>query len=104
MDFAATVWPRYVSNHTIKCALNAFRGMLTSCGPKWMVLEARKLSKHLLEDENLAAILVGSFEYVQSTVNALDSMGYDEAAKEVYGETYSEWKKRHQKKASDEQM
>merc|ERR1719367_1320659 len=29
---------------------------------------------------------------------------YDEACAYVYGEPYSEWKKRHQKKASEEQM
>ncbi len=37
-------------------------------------------------------------------VNSLDSFGYDEAAQLVYGCTYPEWKKRHMKKATDEQL
>lgn len=37
-------------------------------------------------------------------IDALDSFGYDEAAQYVYGCTYPEWKKHHQKKATDEQM
>ena len=38
------------------------------------------------------------------TVDALDSFGYDEAAKLVYGESYLEWKKRCQKSATEEQL
>eukprot|EP00980_Cylindrotheca_fusiformis_P019325 scaffold6638_cov127-Cylindrotheca_fusiformis.AAC.9 len=34
----------------------------------------------------------------------LDGMGYDEAAKYVYGMAYPEWKQQHLKKASDAQM
>ena len=37
-------------------------------------------------------------------MDALDSFGYEEAAKEVYGCTYPEWKERHQKKATEEQV
>ena len=37
-------------------------------------------------------------------VNSIDSFGYDEAAQLVYGCTYPEWKKRHMKKATDEQL
>jgi molybdopterin adenylyltransferase len=37
-------------------------------------------------------------------VQALNAMGYGEAAQHVYGMTYGEWKERHQKKATDEQM
>jgi len=35
---------------------------------------------------------------------ALNAMGYEEAAQHVYGMTYGQWKKQHQKKATDEQM
>ena len=71
-----------------------------------MVLEARKLSKLLGKDASFATSFIGKNEekYRQLTINALDSFGYDEAAKEVYGITYPDWKKRHQKKATDEQL
>jgi molybdopterin adenylyltransferase len=38
------------------------------------------------------------------TIQALNAMGYEEAAQHVYGMTYSDYKKRHQKKATDEQV
>lgn len=69
-----------------------------------MVLEARKLSKELQLDENSATVLSINKGEVQSTIDALDSFGYDEAAKEVYGVTYPEWKQRHQKKATEEKL
>ena len=73
--------------------------------PKWMVLEARKLSNQLKSaDKTFAAGFIGNDEQCKSATNALDSLGYDEAAKEVYGVTYPEWKKRHQKKATDEKL
>jgi hypothetical protein len=40
----------------------------------------------------------------RNIVDTLDSFGYDEAAQLVYGCTYPEWKKRHMKKATDEQL
>jgi molybdopterin adenylyltransferase len=39
-----------------------------------------------------------------AVLQALNAMGYEEAAQHVYGMTNGEWKKRHQKKATDEQM
>ena len=69
-----------------------------------MVLEARKLSKQLQADGNFTTAFIGSEDDCKAAIQALDSLGYDEAAKEVYGETYPEWKKRHQKKATDEQL
>ena len=72
-----------------------------------MVLEARKLSKQLRTDvTSFATCFTGKNKEknIQLTINALDSFGYDEAAKEVYGITYPDWKKRHQKKATDEQL
>lgn len=38
------------------------------------------------------------------TIQALNQMGYAEAAEHVYGVSYEEWKKRHQRKATEEQM
>jgi molybdopterin adenylyltransferase len=37
-------------------------------------------------------------------LQALNAMGYEEAAQHVYRTTLGEWKKRHQKKATDEQI
>ena len=69
-------------------------GFCRNCLSKWLVVEARKLSDDIQKkgdaDENL--------------VQALDAMGYDEAAQYVYGMMYPEWKKRHAQKASDQQM
>ena len=39
-----------------------------------------------------------------ATIQALNQTGYDETARYVYGMTYGDWKKRHQQKATDEQM
>eukprot|EP00578_Thalassiosira_sp_NH16_P014587 CAMPEP_0181121350 /NCGR_PEP_ID=MMETSP1071-20121207/24693_1 /TAXON_ID=35127 /ORGANISM="Thalassiosira sp., Strain NH16" /LENGTH=535 /DNA_ID=CAMNT_0023206167 /DNA_START=55 /DNA_END=1662 /DNA_ORIENTATION=- len=83
-------------------------GFCRNCLAKWMVLEARKLSKRLRTDEDfVAAVSVGDgngYESATSVVDALGSLGYDEAAREVYGVTYPEWKKRHQRKATEEQL
>ena len=68
--------------------LMTISGFCRNCLAKWMVVEARKLSKDE-SDENL---------------QALDALGYDEAAQYVYGCDYGDWKKKHAKKASDEQM
>lgn len=57
-----------------------------------MVVEARKLSDS------------GDIENTAAVKQALDALGYDEAAQYVYGMGYDEWKKRHLKDASDEQM
>ena len=73
-----------------------------------MVLEARNLLKQLSStDRSIAKALVGGnyTDYkLQEIINALHSFDYDAAAKEVYGMTYPDWKKRHQKKATDEQL
>ena len=37
-------------------------------------------------------------------IQALDALGYNEAAEKVYGCTYNEWKQRHMKKVSDEKL
>jgi molybdopterin adenylyltransferase len=60
-----------------------------------MVLEARKLSESLKKED-----IVDRDQILQS----LDALGYDEAAQYVYGMDYSDWKKAHAKKASDDQM
>lgn len=71
---------------------------------QWMVLEARALSNSLRDDANFASMFSGCTEETPSIIKTLDAMGYDEAAQEVYGCTYQDWKKRHQKKSSDEQL
>jgi hypothetical protein len=68
---------------------------------QWLVVEARKISSEIS-----ANAVVSSYFYdqQQSVIEDLDAFGYDEAALLVYGGTYPEWKKLHQKKATDEQM
>ena len=39
-----------------------------------------------------------------AVIETLDAYDYDEAARVVYGCGYPEWKKHHQKKATDAQM
>lgn len=46
----------------------------------------------------------GDKEELDRVLQSLDAMGYDEAAQYVYGMNYGDWKKRHAKKASDDQM
>eukprot|EP00545_Synedropsis_sp_CCMP1620_P009574 CAMPEP_0119010758 /NCGR_PEP_ID=MMETSP1176-20130426/5229_1 /TAXON_ID=265551 /ORGANISM="Synedropsis recta cf, Strain CCMP1620" /LENGTH=383 /DNA_ID=CAMNT_0006963483 /DNA_START=10 /DNA_END=1161 /DNA_ORIENTATION=- len=67
--------------------LMTISGFCRNCLAKWMVMEARKLS--------------GDDEKQQQ---ALDALGYDEAAQYVYGCDYGDWKHKHAKKASDEQL
>lgn len=69
-----------------------------------MVLEARKLSKQLIEDESFATTFIDDKALCKQIIHDLNSFGKEEAAKEVYGSTISEWKKHHQKKATDGQM
>ena len=64
-------------------------------------MEARKLSDSIQKKADGEDTVV---ENIDSVVQALDAMGYDEAAQYVYGMMYPEWKKRHAQKASDEQM
>lgn len=71
---------------------------------QWLVLEARKLSKELRDDDSDVSTFAGNEGECKMTVDALDAFGYDEAAKIVYGESYLDWKKRHQKSASEAQL
>ena len=66
---------------------------------QWMVLEARRLVDH--DDDG--ATLIGGIVSSQDR-DILNSLGYEQAAQHVYGTTYGEWKKRHQKKATNEQL
>jgi len=62
-----------------------------------MVVEARRLSDSLKENP-------GDEQNLDDILQALDALGYDEAAQYVYGCNYGDWKKRHAKKATEEQM
>ena len=77
--------------------LMTLSGFCRNCLAKWLVVEARKLSADLKADESNNA---NNAQLIQ----ALDALGYDETAEHVYGCAYGEWKKRHAKKATDEQM
>jgi hypothetical protein len=68
-----------------------------------MVFEARKLSGDLISHRYSSSAITESEEGRTLIIDALNSFGYEEAAKEVYGCTYPEWKERHQQKATEEQ-
>jgi len=76
--------------------LMTLSGFCRNCLSKWLVLEARRVSTRLKKQTNI--------EYDVKTIQVLDSFSYDNAAEIVYGCEYSEWKKRHANKATDEQM
>jgi hypothetical protein len=84
--------------------LMTISGFCRNCLAKWMVLEARKLSKQLNTDDKLADRLIQEGETCQDIVHALNKWGYEDAAKIVYGCTYDLWKKRHQTKPTEEQL
>jgi len=76
--------------------LMTISGFCRNCLAKWLVLEARKVAKEMKG--------TNATNEQNNIINALDAMGYDDAAYEVYGCEYPKWKKRHAKKASVEQM
>lgn len=69
------------------------------------MVEARQLSNRIKEGKS-ADIARGTskMEDGDQIMQSLDALGYDEAAQYVYGMANGDWKKRHAKKASDEQM
>lgn len=88
---------------------------------QWMVVEARHLKDLIVGGNDVNAIVhaftrsgnpettqnrtpVQSAKALIEVTDALSTFGYDQAANEVYGVTYPEWKKRHQKKATEEQL
>lgn len=85
--------------------LMTISGFCRNCLAKWLVVEARKLSDSLKgeiskSDNNTSE----TTQELENILQSLDAMGYDEAAQYVYGMNYGDWKKRHSKKVSDEQM
>jgi len=84
--------------------LMTISGFCRNCLSKWMVLEARQLSKQLLEDSSVAVSLTIPLDQCEHVINFLNSFGYNEAAKIVYGLAYPVWKKRHQQKATEEKL
>jgi molybdopterin adenylyltransferase len=76
--------------------LMTISGFCRNCLAKWMVVEARRISQQL-KTTSLS-------EQDKSVIQALDALGYDEAAQHVYGMHYNDWKKRYNKKASEEVM
>ncbi len=65
-----------------------------STNKQWMVKTARQLVDDTSSCRHLSP----------DTVQALNQLGYAEAAEHVYGKSYDEWKKQHQRKATEEQM
>ena len=68
---------------------------------KWLVIQARKISDQIKDSD----VMISYFSDKQyAAIKTLDAYDYDEAARVVYGCGYPEWKKLHQKKATDAQM
>ena len=68
---------------------------------QWLVVQARKISDQIGAD-NVASSYFPDQQ--KKAIGSLDSFGYDEAAQYVYGCTYPDWKKLHQKETTAEQM
>merc|ERR1719232_1798217 len=64
-------------------------------------MEARRLSDEMKVASTSSSALKGANLGI---IQALDALGYNEAAEEVYGCDYSEWKKLHARKASEAQL
>ena len=80
-------------------------GFCRNCLAKWLVLEARKLGTALKKEQsNGKGSQLGSERDLHKLIRTLDAFGYDEAAEHVCGCTYPEWKKRFQKKATEDQL
>ncbi len=76
-------------------------GFCRNCLAKWLVLQARKISDRIGADDVAASYFSDQWK---GAIESLDSFGYDSAAQYVYGCAYPEWKERHQKKATEDQM
>jgi len=83
--------------------LMTISGFCRNCLAKWLVVEARKLSDEL-KISSASSSSSSSTQADADTIQALDAMGYDEAAEYVYGMGYDDWKKRYAKKATDAVM
>jgi len=85
--------------------LMTISGFCRNCLAKWMVLAARNLSNQLRSDVQSAVLIIEENSAArQDFLNALNKWGYEDAAKIVYGCSYAEWKKTHQRNATDEQL
>jgi len=112
--------------------LMAVSGFCRNCLAKWMVIGARNVAHYIRSssrDLGTSGCLAGDDDEHQQyssdppynnnnwmddtneneydcilLIDTLDSFGYDEAALEVYGCAYSEWKVRHQKEEITEEQ
>jgi len=80
--------------------LMTISGFCRNCLAKWLVVEARKLS----DDLKVKGATNNLTPDDKKTIQALDALGYDEAAEYVYGMAYTDWKNRYSKKATDAVM
>jgi Protein of unknown function (DUF1244) len=69
-----------------------------------MVLGARQMAAAKTAPSPSAPASLASLSDAADDLRALDSFGYDEAARRVYGTSYAEWKERHQRAATQEQL
>lgn len=81
--------------------LMTISGFCRNCLAKWLVVEARKLADDLRTPAGKVQV---PSQDLDDVLLSLDALGYEEAAKYVYGMSYDDWKKRYSMKASDETM
>ena len=86
--------------------LMTIAGFCRNCLAKWIVVSAHTIADELRQYPSSSNIQRNSSShcYSKDVIAVLDSLSYDDAAFEVYDCAYKEWKERHMKKASDEQM
>lgn len=81
--------------------LMTLSGFCRNCLAKWLVVEARQVSNRL--KQKTFGSNEEEYKHVK-IIKALDAFTYDNGAEVVYGCAYSQWKKCHSKKATEEQM
>jgi hypothetical protein len=84
--------------------LMSLSGFCRNCLAKWLVIEARLLSRQLAAFPSSTRMEYADANATATLQATLDAFGYDEAAEYVYGVTYPEWKKRHHKSPTEDQL
>jgi hypothetical protein len=79
-------------------------GFCRNCLAKWLVLEARQLSKTFIDKSPTNNDTPENNNNLTRLGRLLDAFGYEDAAEVVYGCTYAEWKVTYNVEATDEQL
>lgn len=79
-------------------------GFCRNCLAKWLVLEARHLSKNFINKIPRTTDTTDNTNNITMLGRLLDAFGYDDAAEVVYGCTYIEWKENYHVEPTEEQL